>query len=360
MALIIVALLLVLGMAFFQVIQGLYSSLIMAILSVLCAVLAFNYYEPMAQMLFTTQPAYAHAISLVALFVLPLLAMRILADKFLPANIVLGVWADRIGGGALGLVTGLICTGVLAVAVQMLPFGPSVMTYVPYNDALQRNQSLQPFRPDEFTLGLVKTLSAGSLAGGTPLSKAHEDLLLEQYAARNTAGKSGRVDALPDSMRILDVFQPSGGQTWEKDVPPNPLLETGDRDRLVVVRVEIHENARDEQDNWWRVPATHLRLQTRAGKSHYPLAYLGIGGGRVEAVAAPQESGLAQVGKLLVVREHSQLTPALVIDWVFRIAEDDEPDYVVFRRVAMAQVTGKPVPQSPLAKGMLNLQPIKK
>ena len=48
MVLILVATILVLAIVSFQVVEGLFSSLIMAILSVLCAALAFTYYEPLA------------------------------------------------------------------------------------------------------------------------------------------------------------------------------------------------------------------------------------------------------------------------------------------------------------------------
>ena len=66
MLLIVVVAALVLGIAFYQVVRGLFSALIMAILSLLCAMLAFNFYEPFAQsLLYSRQPTTADAISLV-------------------------------------------------------------------------------------------------------------------------------------------------------------------------------------------------------------------------------------------------------------------------------------------------------
>ena len=124
MILSIIVTILVLAVAFYQVIQGLFSSLIMTILAILCALLAFSSYEPMAAaILYTRQAATADAIALVALFILPLLGLRILTDKLISGNVVFGPWADRIGGGALGLVTGMIMIGVFMVAFQMLPGG---------------------------------------------------------------------------------------------------------------------------------------------------------------------------------------------------------------------------------------------
>ena len=49
MILIVITALFVLGIALFQAVQGLFSALIMSILTILCAVLAFNFYEPLAE-----------------------------------------------------------------------------------------------------------------------------------------------------------------------------------------------------------------------------------------------------------------------------------------------------------------------
>ena len=147
MVIIILATVMVLGIAFYQVIQGLFSALIMTILTVLCAAVAMGYYEPLASaVLYTRQAETADAVALIALFVLPLLGLRMLVDRLIPGNVVFGRWADRIGGGVLGIFSGLIITGVLMVALQMLPFGASVLGYTPFDDALQRDQSLAPRR----------------------------------------------------------------------------------------------------------------------------------------------------------------------------------------------------------------------
>ena len=126
MVLILLALALVIGIAFFQVIQGLFSALIMTILTILSAVVALGYYELLAEMIYEHQPAHADAAALIALFVIPLLTLRVVSDMFIRGNVVLGVWADRIGGGSLGLITGSVMVGILMIALQMLPFGPSV------------------------------------------------------------------------------------------------------------------------------------------------------------------------------------------------------------------------------------------
>ena len=345
MVLILLATLLILAIAYFQIIQGVFSALIMTILTVLCAAMAFTFYEPLAGLLYTRQPAYADAIALIAIFVLPLLGLRIAFDRFMGHNVVLGVWADRIGGGILGLITGMIMVGTLTVAIQMLPFGASVLTYKPFDDSLQRNQQLAPFYSDQFTIGMMEVLSAGSLRGGELLSKSHDDLLLEAFCARNTAGKNGRVDAKPDSLRPIKVYQAPERRlaSWRDSVPNNPLMDEADLDKIVIVRCEIDQSARDEGDEKnptqrWRLPATHFRLVTLDGRSHYPVGYLTYEDGVWEAHGAPVEDGKAQIAKLIVVRPVGESPGVLSVDWIYRIPKQADAKYMVFRRVAWQDV----------------------
>lgn len=380
MVLIIAVLLLVAGIAFYQAVQGLFSALIMAILTVLCAAVAFEFYESLAGTLYTRQPAHADAGALIALFVIPLLVLRIVIDRFFPGNVVTGTWADRIGGGALGIFTGMIVVGVLAVALQMLPLGPRFLMYRPYNDALQRVQTLAPFYPDDFTVGLMNVLSGGAF-GCEPRKSyrhVHDDLLLELFCARNQIEQTrevdledrqeriGRMDALPDSLQVLGLYEPNEPD-WADDVPRNPLMDKLTGSRIVIVRVAVNESARGT-DNWWRLPATHFRLVTREGKltsgpirSHYPVAYMTAYEGKQDysgnvtrsdvpawkPVPAPLEDTLAQVGKLAVQRGWSSEGPGkLVVDWVYRIGLNDTPAYMVFRRVAVQSLraAGKDMP----------------
>lgn len=349
MALIIFATVFVLAIAFFQVIQGVFSAMIMAVLTTLCTCLAFAVYQPLASVLYTTQPAYADAVALVATFIIPLLVLRILADKFIPGNVVLGVWPDRICGGVLGLLTGIMIVGVLTIAVQLLPFGVSVMTYRPFDSTLQRTSALAPFYSDEFVLAAVKSFSAGSLKADRPFSQVYDDLLLDAYCTRNTAGKFGRTGALPNALESVEFYNAPELRlaSWEQDVPRNPLLGAKVLDKFLIVRCKIAASAQDPPDKEdpvrrWRLPATHFRLVSTAGGSYYPLAYLTYDTGGWAAQPAPTvkadslegEPGRAEIGKLIVVRPSKEKGASLTVDWVYRVPFDAKPRYVVFRRTA--------------------------
>jgi len=354
MVITLIVLAVVLGIAFFQVIQGLFSALIMTILTIISAAIAFNFYESLASVLYDSQPAYADGAALIALFVLLLLGFRLLYDRFIGANMMLGVWVDRIGGGALGLITGMLLVGTLMIAAQMLPFGETVLGYRPFDDSLQRDQSLSPFAPDRFTLGVMEGLSGGSLKADRPFDTVHDNLLLEAFCARNTAGRGGRIDAPRDSLKIVGVYEPPSGNpytSWMDELPADAVLGRGTTTKVVVIRAAVSESARGE-DGWWRLPATHFRLVTKAGRSCYPVGYLLHRAGRWEPVIPPRQDNAPQYAKLSVEREHHSGLGQLNIDWAYRIPLDEEPDYLVFRRLAKADI--KAVAKSnPLSAGAL-------
>jgi hypothetical protein len=336
----LVATILILAIAFYQVLQGLYSALIMTFLSIVSLTLAFNFYEPLAALLQKYITVYAEPAALIALLVVPLAVLRVLFDRYLGRNVVAGVWTNRIGGGILGIVTGMVLVGVLAVAIQMLPYGASVLTYQPYGDDLRKAQGLAPFYPDDFVLGLARVLSAGPLrtSPAKPFEQAHNSLKLELFCARNDAGKGGRTDATPGAMSISGVYAPEAyGDSWAEKVPNNPALGEVIT-RVVVVRLAVSQSARDS-DGWWRLPGTHFRLTAAGGREYYPVGYLVRSrAGDLECVGPPKENDVLMFARLTVEREGDKDAKNLSVDWVYRLPEGEHPAEVVFRRTAKAPI----------------------
>ncbi len=303
---------LVLGITYYQAIQGLFSSVIMATLTVLCAAVAVNLYEPVAStLLYARQPAYADAIALTAIFIVPLLVLRLAIDKLIGGNVVLDRWMDRLGGTLAGFVTSIILMGIFMLAMQMLPFNASVIGYQPFSETLERKDRLFPFYPDEFTIGLGKMFSAGAFGGQRTFASAHDNLLLELYCARSRPNKErktkrkrfekgpkkirsrlGRMDAKPGHLSVEAAYQcePDHVKQWcQGDEHPllvqEPLAheknngQRGEFRKIIVVRTLVHEACREgkgsyEAENWWLLPATQFRLVSQNGKSFYPVGYL--------------------------------------------------------------------------------------
>ncbi len=372
----LLAVALILGIAFFQVTQGIFSSLIMAIITVACSAMALGTYEMLADTMYGSQPAHADAAALIVLFALPLLALRLIFDRLIKGNVVMGMWADRIGGGLLGIISGVFIAGMLLIIIQMLPFGPSVMGYKPFSSTFERNQRAYA---DEFVVGMVNLFSKYSLSTGKPFEDTHDDFFLELYCARNQMEQKyrddsgedkvkyvGRVDTPPDAIRVMGIYQP-GNEAALQDAPENPQIEAQNASlsSVIIVRVAVSQDARDAEDNWWRLPATHFRLVTtgKDGKtrSYYPVGYLTCWNAPLpyasyqnnykdyenQLVASPWElvipardekTGKPEFGKLAVCRRwYVEGGPTeLVVDWVYRIPTDVKPTELFFRRVAKA------------------------
>ncbi|MFB3892720.1 MAG: CvpA family protein [Phycisphaerae bacterium] len=390
MLLAVIVTLLVLGVAFYQAVQGWYSALIMTILTICCALVAFNYYEPLAQsLLYARQPAYADAISLIALFVLPLLTLRFLYDHFLGSNVLTGAWPDRIGGGILGLITAQIVVGVLMVAVQMLPWGTTILGFEAYDSSLHRKTGLFPY-PDEFTIGMVSLVSGSkaptdsSGANGSmstdprrPFTQAHDDLLLELFCGRNTGVErkpdgtdkplDGNIETMPNPpggmkhFKVTGVFTPPEHPAWGDDPPDYPLAKPENPGRIVIVRCQLLKaSAAQDKDGNVRLPATQFRLvalnkSNKDVHSYYPVAYLTyldpadkatsqIARNRKDTTAwlvigaEKDKEGRAQIANLTVYRQWDQYDDdkkPLTIDWVYRIPSEEWPWAAIFRRVAV-------------------------
>ena len=321
MILIGVAWLLVIAIAYYQSRHGLFSAVIMSLLTTICAVFALGSYEWLAVKLYADLPAFADASSLTACFVLPLLALRLTFDKVITGNAPLDVWPDRIAGGVLGFYLGTVMVGVLIIIVQMLPLGTDIIGYKPYDNALQRADRIYC---DEFALGLLNV--AGGLSSGRDISENHDDLLRELFCARNTAGLNGRVDTPPKALSIPNAYTP--GKAWAKVIdhdtlPEKPALTSEVGEGVLIVKTLVSDKVRSDKkgDMLYRLPATHYRLVTGAGKSYYPLGYIIEEEGRWKLYPAAVTEEETQITDLHVLREYNAKIPNEMVLWVYRLPQ---------------------------------------
>ncbi len=368
MLIIILATVLVLAMTAFFAGQGLFSSMIAAVLSVLCAAFALNAYPALASAaLYDRLGPFANGAALIALFVLPLIGSRWLADALVPLNVQFGLWADRIGGTAFGLIASMTMVGMVLVIMQMLPFGNSVMGYTPYDNALHRDLRVWPLCPDDFAVSIGSLGSVGAFGGEGSFNDLHADLLREAAAARNTAGSNGTTFARSNTMLMKSAYAPPPalldaaikGADKGATIPQDPFLSSPLASHILLISMQVVADAGDS-DDWTRLAGTQFRLVARRGEDgnpklvggpidHYPVGYIVAAGLAVDEVPhwkftpAPLKEGKTQVGKLLAVEKRNQLP---VIYWVYQLGRDEKPDYVVFRQVSIKEVP-KPKPEMP-------------
>ena len=360
----ILAVIAVLAIAVYHTTQGLFSTLIMALITALCAAFAFNLYRPLAATMYPTHAPYAMALCLMALFAGSVIVLRVVVDIVLRPNVIFHEWVDRIGGGVLGFFVGMMIVGTAMVTLQLLPFGRSVLGYEPFDETLQRRQHLGPFRPDEFALGMVSALSRGGPGGGGEFAADHGEFALRTFCYRNRAGHQVDTDCPADSVELVGAWQLPPDHPWlapaEDDEQEtladltNPLLtdEQNAESRIVIVRVAV-DAALAEKRRAWKLPATSFQLIYPDGRSFYPLAYLTYPSGQdarrygnrpihwrlwaAESMTDPvTRRQRPKVTGLIVLRDikvesRRESDGRLAIDWVYVLpavetpAEEDKP-----------------------------------
>ena len=289
--------------AYWHYTQGLFSAIISATLTTLGAVYALAYHEAIAGGLMAGKyPDVAPAAVLVVLFAAIYVLGRVLFDKLVPGNVRIPNTVDRAGGAAVGLVAGVMVAGVLGVAAQILPFGPSIAGYsryplttrtdvdVPRSNNRQtvilevpdelRVDEFDPARGqtlllpvDDILVGLVDHLSGtGSLSGPVVFAAAQPDYLDTlfgqrlgvQAGAKRSAVNAGVVEQvtvpddgvatyarLPQVPGELDAIRPAS------EVPAR--RDPAEGDVLLAVRIDVGQDASDS-DNVFRFSPAAVRL----------------------------------------------------------------------------------------------------
>lgn len=264
-------LILLLVIAFSQSTQGLFSALIMAVLTICCAAAALGTYEWVAIHWLAPywKPGYALPISLGVTFGLPLLLLRLVFDQLIRRSSLLPAWVDRIGGGACGFVTALTMVGILAICVQMVPFGGPILGHSrvavadsqstnrpnatpPDPDAKER-ELLPILSPDRFALAVAWVLSDGTFSGKHSFHKHNPDLVQTVGWVGATHAEVSRY-APPKSISVVGtrplqfVYRmiPSDPR---RDDPPTYEPESPKKDnyKFRMVQVQLRDPARDKR-----------------------------------------------------------------------------------------------------------------
>jgi hypothetical protein len=323
----ITILVLILAIAYFHYIQGFFRSMISMVLAVLAALLAVGYHENVAQLAFHSfGVAQGYSVSLIGLFVIIYLTLRLAFDKFIPGNIQLPVLADKIGAGVCGVVAGIFAAGVLAVAAQALPLGPSVAGYsrfplsqrttdsvrVPGKSQLQNLElfdeltvgSMDPARAsgllipaDDILIGTVSCVSTGALANDRPFSAIHPDYLDELFGQRlgidpaanrvmidganSSALKVEKVVALSAAARgslTVKDFEIEGIRGKDSSTGKSRLdLTAWPEGDMFIVRVKPDGEQADKKDSLMRFSCAAVRLVAGARdheKNYHPVGTL--------------------------------------------------------------------------------------
>lgn len=202
---------LITGIAFFQSIHGLFSSLVFCVWTMVCTAIAFATYQYVAfeflMDLLASKSDFASPIALVLCFAIPLIGGRLALDHFIKRAGLLAAMVDRIGGLFFGVITAFLLVGVLATAIQMLPFGGSVLGFSRFDPngpgADKEHEHAIWLSPDRFAVGVASMLSSGVFSygdGKRSLRADHPDLLTEIGWSQTAVAADSRHLAKPGAI----------------------------------------------------------------------------------------------------------------------------------------------------------------
>ena len=330
MILLILAGIMVLVIAFVNYQQGFFSATISAILAIVCAAFALSYHETLIESLLGGGAAnIAHGMILMLLFMGSYSILRVIFDQCIPGQIRMPLLVDKIGGAFMGIVAGSFAAGIVVIAAQELPFGPTFMGYARYDTESDRTVVLpQPNRAMAKTLNIYDELKSesagvfddstrhslyvddlvvntvaylsngGSLAGAQPLTAIHPDLLQELMGQRlgiepgakrvalNLEAKklqdvkvAGLFSISPASVTQADAMIPKYRTAFTSQIGKTPKI-AGDS-ILLVVRTVFARSAADP-DGLVRLSPGAVRLVTPEAEAdgtltprdHYPIGTL--------------------------------------------------------------------------------------
>ena len=158
MILMLIAIVLILTITFFQSLTGLFSTFVMFVLCLLSAALAFTLYEWLdVKFLAERIPQYGQGVALLGVFLLVLGITRVLADAMFTKNPKFPGLIDRIGGGLFGFLNAIMVVGMLLVGLQLLPFGAAPRIRLPTRRGSARQSAIRTQeRPARRAAGRVR------------------------------------------------------------------------------------------------------------------------------------------------------------------------------------------------------------
>lgn len=354
----IAVLVLVVAITFRQATFGLFSAMIMAMLTVCCGVAAMGMHEWIAAELVAKywKEDYALAIGLAVPFGVLLIVLRLASDKLIPRACLLPAMIDRVGGGICGFFTAMTIVGIASLSLQLLPLGRATLgfqrvpsyakavdgTPLPARDAPERDLWL---KPDAFVAGMTSLVSGNIFSGTSSFYRDHPDYV--RSAGWATSVPSNVSTFAPNgSVRVVDTGSPglvyglkkgkADGATPDEFAPIEP--ERGHAFKSV--RVKLGKEATRENKHLFTLRQFKLVGQNADGGPEV-----------VPASAIQQEKVDESVNRhVRILKEHTGdrpiyddvLSPREVngeVEVVFEVPPGFEPSFLEYKLGARANVT---------------------
>lgn len=170
--------------------QGLWSNMVTLINVLIAGMIAFNYFEPVADLLVKQESSYKYLydyLALWGLFVLSFGILRLATDLASRRRVVFNIWVEMVGRSILSvwiawLFIGFVCATMHAAPLGANPFG------------FQQTPMAGNFlgmSPGRQWLALMQSRSRGALSGNNGEFDPQSEFILKYYQRRVNFEKEG-------------------------------------------------------------------------------------------------------------------------------------------------------------------------
>lgn len=181
--LVMLTLLIMLGVGYAYWREGVLFGFCMCVSVLAAGLVAFNFWEPLADLVEgtvqgSTLAGYEDFLCLAALFTITLALMRLGVDVLLPQWMEYPAALHQFGGAALGAIAGYLVSGFLICALETLPWHENFLGFEAYTREELPIRKFMP--PDRVWLGLMHYAGAYPLAANE-LANPNSDERYESY-----------------------------------------------------------------------------------------------------------------------------------------------------------------------------------
>ncbi len=209
--------------------QGVLSALLHLLAVIAAGAIAFGLWEyaAFAMIRGTGFDGFAWGVSLVLLFAISLVILRLITDKTIRANITLPQWANMIFGGGLGLGAGILTMGILLIGAGFLQSHKEIMGYQAYGrgrDGRVVDGRLSPMwlPVEELTAKFYSFLSVGALYPDferRPMAHYSPQLHRQASLVRDSYDDGqGQLAMQPKAVRIKAAYWDQGSPIYRLHV----------------------------------------------------------------------------------------------------------------------------------------------
>jgi hypothetical protein len=327
MAIILILIVLIGSIAFFYLKCSLMQSVSMFWASIMATVVAFSFYEVIASQLISRGYTLDWALfgCFLICFIVTLVAIKVGLDYLVPSGIDLGAPVKISAAVLCGLMTGIIISGNLLVAMGLLPKQGKIFysRFDPEKVPALSRQNKPALNTDGFVAGLYSWVSSGSLSSRKSFSVLHADYLSQIHLNKLKAPKVLTVTA-------SDAIQVPSGKTLR------PVRYDSDR-KYTIVRMGIKK--RDVASQSVQFIPAQIRLVAKdsstknkpfigSGTAFYPAGFWIDG--------SLQEKDLSET---ITPEMFGQDGPKLWLDVAFEVSEGLQPVLLQFKQNAAVDLS---------------------